>query len=154
MQNEFTAVIKSFDELTLTELEEIYRLRVSVFVVEQNCPYQEIDGLDSHAIHIMLRDKDGITAYCRVLDRTNPFGEVAIGRVIAVKRRLGYGTKVVRLGIETAIEYYNTDKIVLEAQTYARGLYEKCGFVQTSDVFLEDGIPHIMMQWTKTEDRG
>ena len=83
--------VKHFSELTAQELYEIYKLRVSVFVVEQKCCYQEVDDADENAYHVWLRDEDGIEAYARVLPRGATFPEVSIGRVIAVKRRCGLG---------------------------------------------------------------
>ena len=139
-------VVKHFGELTAEELYEIYRLRVSVFVVEQNCPYQEVDEKDRGAYHVWLRDDGGIRAYLRVLDRGVSFPEASIGRVIAVQRRQGLGTRIVREGIRVAREKFGADAITIEAQTYAAKLYENLGFCQTSEEFLEDGIPHIQMQ--------
>lgn len=139
-------IVKHFSQLSAQELFEIYKLRVSVFVVEQHCPYQEVDDADKAAYHVWLQDEDGIEAYARVLPQGAAFPSAAIGRVIAVKRRLGLGSRVVAAAIDVAASKFNADKITLEAQVYARGLYEKLGFRQTSDEFLEDGIPHIQMQ--------
>ena len=139
-------VIKHFSELSTQELFEIYRLRVSVFVVEQGCPYQEVDDLDKVAYHVWLRDENGIAAYARVLPQGTAFPDAAIGRVIAVRRRYGLGSRIVSAAIDTAKDKLAADKITLEAQVYARSLYEKLGFCQTSEEFLEDGIPHIRMQ--------
>lgn len=139
-------VIKHFKELSLEELVDIYKLRVSVFVVEQKCPYQEIDDADKVAYHLWLQDENGIQAYARALPQGTTFPSAAIGRVIAVKRRCGLGSKIVEAAVQTAKEKFHADKITIEAQVYARGLYEKAGFVQTSEPFLEDGIPHIQMQ--------
>lgn len=138
---------KHFSKLTTQELFEIFKLRVSVFVVEQKCYYQEVDEHDSAAYHVWLYDEDGIEAYLRVLPAGETFEEVSIGRVIAVKRRHGLGTKIVAAGIEVAREKLGAKKIKIEAQTYARALYEKLGFVQVGEEFLEDGIPHIPMLW-------
>lgn len=138
--------VKHFSELSSEELFEIYKLRVSVFIVEQSCPYQDIDDADRSAYHVWLRDEDGIEAYARVLPTGAAFPTPAIGRVIAVKRRCGLGTKIVTASIETARDRLGADMITIEAQTYARSLYEKAGFRQTSEEFLEDGIPHIQMQ--------
>lgn len=137
--------IKKYNELTLDELYEILKLRVDVFVVEQECPYPEIDDKDKGAYHLFLRDEDGIQAYLRVLDKGVSFKEASIGRVIAIKRHCGLATKILSEGIKVAVEKFNADKIKILAQTYARGLYEKQGFKQSSDEFLEDGIPHIYM---------
>lgn len=141
--------IKHFPELSAQELFAIYKLRVSVFVVEQNCPYQEVDDADEHAYHVWFEDEDGIEAYLRVVEPGVVFPECAIGRVIAVKRRCGLGTKIVSAGLRAAQERYGAEAVRIEAQTYARKLYEGLGFVQTSEEFLEDGIPHIGMLWRK-----
>ena len=138
--------VKHFSELTTDELFEIYKLRIGVFVVEQNCAYPEVDDFDRAAYHIRLSDGGKIVAYARVLPPKTVFETCSIGRVIAVKRRKGYGTQIVEAAVNTAREKFEADKITVEAQTYARGLYEKLGFVQVSDEFLEDGIPHIKME--------
>ena len=134
-------IVKHFSELSAEELFEIYKLRISVFVVEQKCPYQEVDDADRAAYHLWLKDEDGIEAYARVLPRGVTFPTEAIGRVIAVKRRCGLGSKILEAAIHTAKTELQADTITIEAQ-----LYEKHGFRQTSEEFLEDGIPHILMQ--------
>ena len=141
-------VVKHFSELSAEELFEIYKLRVSVFVVEQTCPYQEVDDFDRKAYHIWLQDESGIQAYARVLPQGIAFEDAGIGRVIAVKRRAGLGTQIVQAAIDTAASKLGAERVTLEAQVYARGLYDKLGFVQTSEEFLEDNIPHIQMQLT------
>ncbi len=139
--------VKHFTQLTRDELFELYKLRVAVFIVEQQCAYPEVDDADRQAYHIWLRDEDGIQAYLRVLPAGTTFDTVSIGRVIAVKRRQGLGSRIVAEGIRAAKEKLGANIITIEAQTYARGLYEKAGFVQSSEEFLEDGIPHIQMVW-------
>lgn len=134
--------IKKFNELTLEELYDVLKIRVNVFVVEQNCPYSELDDIDKSAYHVYMTDEDKIVAYLRVY-KTDC---VRIGRVLSLKRRQGLGTMVMNEGIKVAKEKYNAQKIVIEAQVYAKKMYEKLGFVQTSDEFLEDGIPHIKME--------
>ncbi len=136
---------KRFGELTTGELYRILKLRMSVFVVEQNCPYMELDDLDQGALHVWLEDEQGIQAYLRVMDRGVESEHVSIGRVIAVKRRCGLGTQILREGIRAAREVFRADGIYLEAQVYARSLYEKQGFRQISEEFILDGIPHIRM---------
>lgn len=143
--------IKRFDQLTTDELYEILSLRVSVFVVEQNCPYQELDGNDKGAYHVWLKDENGIQAYLRVLDKGVTLEEVAIGRVVTRQRRIGLGSRILETGIDVAREKFGADRIMLEAQVYARCLYEKAGFRQVGDEFLEDGIPHIPMLLDITE---
>ena len=137
--------VKHFSELTTEELLEIYKLRVSVFVVEQKCAYQEVDDADRQACHLWLEDENGIVAYLRVLPKGVNFNEVSIGRVIAVNRRCGLGSKIVKSGIDLARERLGAECIIVEAQTYARVFYENFGFVQDGEEFLEDGIPHIPM---------
>ena len=139
-------IIRHFSELSTAELYEIYKLRVAVFVVEQNCPYQEVDRADQVAYHIWMQDEDGIQAYARVLPPGEMFPEAAIGRVIAVKRRCGLGSEIVKAAIQVAKSRFSAETITIEAQTYSQSLYEKLGFEQISEEFLEDGIPHIKMQ--------
>jgi len=137
--------VRRFAELSPEELYAILKLRVDVFVVEQRCPYPELDGLDQGALHVWLADEQGIAAYLRVLDKGIRDERAAIGRVIAVRRRMGLGTRILQAGIRAAREIFGAEGIYLEAQTYARGLYEKQGFRPVSEEFLEDGIPHIKM---------
>lgn len=137
--------VKHFSELTAPELYEIYKLRTAVFVVEQNCPYQEVDEKDKNAYHVWLSQGEDMIAYLRVLGPGVSYNEVSIGRVISALRRQGIGTMILREGIKVAKEKFGTGTIRIEAQTYARKLYENEGFVQTSEEFLEDGIPHIEM---------
>lgn len=139
-------IIKHFNELTCEELTNIYKLRVAVFVVEQKCPYQEVDDADKSAYHIWLEDNDGIQAYARALPEGATFKTCSIGRIIAVKRRCGLGSRIVQAAIETAKDKFSADVLTIEAQVYARSLYEKAGFVQASEEFVEDGIPHIIMK--------
>lgn len=141
--------IKHFDELSAQELFEIYRSRVAVFVVEQNCPYQEVDEADRHAYHITLREDGELVAYLRVVEQNVLWEEVTIGRVLSLKRRKGYASRLLSEGIRVAEERLHADKIVIEAQVYAMPLYEKAGFVPVSEEFLEDGIPHVRMLRTK-----
>ena len=138
-------IIKPFDKLTTKELFHIYKLRVDVFVVEQQCPYHEIDDIDLISHHIYLQnDNSIILAYCRLYKQNDTFH---IGRVIATERRKGNGTQIMKTAIEIATEKLHADSIIIEAQTYAQKFYEKLGFVQTSEPFEEDGIPHIQMKY-------
>lgn len=139
-------VVKRFGELTVEELYEILRLRVDIFVLEQRCLYPEIDGRDPAAWHVFFREEGAIKAYLRVLPPGVSFPEAALGRVLAAERRRGLGSRIVAEGIRIAREKLGTEVLMLEAQTYARGLYERAGFRQVSEEFLEDGIPHILMR--------
>ena len=139
-------LVKHFTELSAAELYAILRARQDVFVVEQNCPFQEIDGKDLDAYHLWFEENGEILAYARVLDRGVSFETPAVGRVISIRRREGLGSRILSEGIRIAREKYSAEAVMLEAQVYARKLYEKQGFVQVSEEFLEDGIPHIIMR--------
>ncbi|MBQ0065381.1 MAG: GNAT family N-acetyltransferase [Firmicutes bacterium] len=139
-------VVKRFEELTTKELYQIYKTRVDVFVVEQECPYPEIDEMDLTSIHIYLQEEGSILAYCRLIPPGIRFEDVAIGRVLSTRRREGIATKLLEKAIEVIQKEFDCSSITLEAQVYARKLYENVGFVQTSEEFLEDGIPHIQMR--------
>ena len=138
-------IIKRFEELTLEELYEILRIRLAIFVVEQSCPYQDIDENDPFSYHVFLKGGSDIKAYLRVVEKGKLFDEVGIGRVLTTERGLGLGGKILAAGIQVARERLHATKIKIEAQSYAKGFYEKAGFRQISDEFLEDGIPHIQM---------
>lgn len=143
-------IIKTFNQLTQKEIHQLYKARIDVFVVEQNCPYPDVDMHDLVSTHILLlNDSEELLAYCRVLPANTTFPTPSIGRVLALQRHKGYASMVVQKAINIAINTYNADTITIEAQTYARTLYEKLGFKQTSDPFLEDGIEHIQMQYHK-----
>ena len=148
--------VKHFSELTPYELYDILKLRVNVFIVEQNCPYPEIDDKDQNSYHLFLQDENGICAYLRLFyleAYKNPYLDTAptvsdtavIGRVVSAVRHRGYATRLLKEAIEMAKEKFSPRSIVLEAQVYARTLYEGVGFRQVSEEFLEDGIPHIQM---------
>ena len=135
-------IIRRFNELSVDELYRILKIRVDVFVVEQNCPYEELDNMDQEAIHLYLMEDDEIKAYLRIIDEDD---HAKIGRVISMDRRKGYGTIVMKKAIDVCENELHKDKIKIEAQTYARKFYENIGFVQTSKPFLLDGIEHIEM---------
>ena len=138
-------IIKLFNKLTTQELFNIYKLRVDVFVVEQQCPYHEVDDIDPISHHIYLQnDNSKILAYCRLYKQNDTFH---IGRVIATERRKGYGTQIMKTAVKFATEELHADNIIIEAQTYAKNFYEKLGFIQTSKPFDEDGIEHIQMKY-------
>ncbi len=139
-------ICKHFSELTASELYEIYRLRVSVFVVEQNCAYQDVDEADRTAWHIWLQDEGGIAAYARVLAP----GDGVSGRLHRARDRRapprGLGRRIVLAAIGAAKKHFGARRITIEAQSYVKTLYTALGFTQTGPEFLEDGIPHVPMQ--------
>lgn len=139
--------IKRFDELTPSELYEILRLRNEVFIVEQNCPYQDIDGKDTHSYHLFGEEQGGICAYLRILDQGQIFDETSIGRVIIRKEKRGTGLakQMMRRAIDFVEQELHEHQIRIEAQAHLQNFYGEFGFVPCSEVFLEDGIPHIEM---------
>lgn len=137
-------IIKPFDKLTTQELFNIYKLRVVVFVVEQKCPYHEVDDIYLESHHIYLQQGKDILAYCRLYKQNDAYH---IGRVIAATKRKGYGTQIMKTAIEFAGQELHADSVIIEAQTYAKNFYEKLGFIQTSEPFDEDGIEHIQMKY-------
>ena len=139
---------KWFRELTLDELYELLRIRSEVFVVEQDCVYQDLDYDDQASLHLWLCDGDKIVALCRVCPAGTHIEEVSIGRVITTERGKGYGKKIMLEGIAAAREHFQAKVIEIEAQEYAKAFYEQVGFRQSSDPFILDGIPHIRMTWT------
>lgn len=137
--------IQKFTQLSTRELYQIYKLRVDVFVVEQQCPYHEIDDIDLESYHIYLQDDNSkILSYCRLYQQNNTYH---IGRVISSTRRKGYGAQIMKTALEFAGQTLHADSIIIEAQTYAKNFYEKLGFIQTSEPFDEDGIEHIQMKY-------
>ena len=142
---------KSFSELTTDELYELLRIRSEVFVVEQNCVYQDLDYDDQKSVHIWLTVDGKVMALCRVCPAGTHMEEISIGRVITVERGKGYGKRIMLEGIQAAQERFGAKRIDIEAQEYARGFYEQVGFRQSSEPFILDGIPHIRMTWTSEE---
>ncbi|MCU0402106.1 MAG: GNAT family N-acetyltransferase [Algoriphagus sp.] len=139
--------LKSFYELTNDELYAILRLRSEVFVVEQNCPYLDLDNKDQKCHHLMLYDEDRLAAYCRLLPAGISFSEISIGRVISAPshRGTGVGKKVMQLGIDYCEELFGKGPIRIGAQVFAKPFYEALGFVAEGEEYLEDDIPHVEM---------
>lgn len=143
--------VKRFSELTVDELYEILRDRSQVFVVEQGCAYQDLDGKDERSIHIFIREENQlkednrILAYLRVIIPEVGRDTVSIGRVLTIKeaRRHGLARKLMQKGIEVAKSLAPT--IEIEAQAYLKEFYESLGFIACSDVFQYEGRPHISM---------
>lgn len=140
---------KTFRELTTDDLYELLRVRSDVFVVEQNCVYQDLDYDDQKAIHLWLTVEDKVVALARVCPADTHMKEISIGRVISTERGKGYGKQIMLHAIDAAIEHFDAKRIDIEAQEYAKGFYEGVGFKQSSEKFMLDGIPHIKMTWRK-----
>ena len=140
--------VKHFEELTTRELYDLLQARAEVFIVEQDCVYQDVDGKDLASYHVFYKENGRIQACVRVVPPNEKCDMISIGRVLTISRSIGLGKKIMQEGIRVAKEKFNADKIYIEAQAYAKGFYEKVGFVQTSGEFMEDGIPHIKMLLT------
>ena len=138
---------KTFDELNSYELYAIMQLRMAVFVVEQNCSYQDADNKDFRAHHLMAWDEDRLVAYARLLPPGISYEESSIGRVVSSPsvRRTGIGKILMNKSIETLQSLYPGIPIRIGAQLYLKDFYESFSFKQTSETYLEDGIPHIEM---------
>ncbi|WP_298237265.1 GNAT family N-acetyltransferase [uncultured Algibacter sp.] len=139
--------VKSFDELTKQELYDLLQLRSEVFVVEQDCVYQDIDGKDQKALHVLGIKKDKLIAYTRIFKPGDYFNESSIGRVVVSKqeRQYKYGYNIMIASIEAIKKYYNTTLIKISAQCYLKKFYSNLGFKIIGEEYLEDGIPHIAM---------
>lgn len=138
--------VKKFADLTTQEFYEIVKERIAVFVVEQNCPYQEVDEIDSQAWHTYFKDEEGkISAYTRIFEED---GTIHFGRVLvnSEHRKEGLGRKIVQRTMEVIEANYPQRPIVIGAQVYLQSFYESFGFEAISDVYLEDDIPHIDMK--------
>lgn len=141
-------IIKTFDQLTTTELYGILQLRAEVFVVEQDCVYQDLDGKDQKAIHLFYKSDDKVIAYTRLFIPGYYFEEASIGRVVVDTnyRKNGLGHTLMKDSISAVKQLFNTSKITISAQSYLQKFYESHGFLQIGEGYLEDGIPHIRMK--------
>ena len=140
--------VKTFSELDIYELHDILQLRSEVFVVEQDCVYQDIDGKDQKGLHIIGKKDQKVVAYTRCFPPGFYFKEAAIGRVVvdASERKHKYGYVIMEESIKAIKKEYQTDLIKLSAQVYLTRFYETLGFKQIGEGYLEDGIPHIAME--------
>lgn len=144
-------VIKNFGDLTCDELYNMLKLRSEVFVVEQNCAYCDPDGWDKEAAHIIIEEDDKVVATARVLPAGTRFRQVSIGRVVVdtAYRNRNLGKLLMQQAISFAGEAFHAEEIKISAQLYLRRFYENLGFRQISEVYDEDGIPHIGMLYTR-----
>ena len=136
-----------FQELSIERLYEVLKLRVDVFVVEQNCAYPELDAFDQYAMHLLFIEQDEVIAYSRIFPPGEMYGECTIGRVIVKEKARGKGLakQLMQKSIDEAERLWDVDKIKICAQSRLENFYSSLGFECTSDEFLEDGIPHIYM---------
>jgi ElaA protein len=140
--------IKHFEALTTIELYEILRLRSEVFVVEQNCVYQDIDSKDEKSLHLLGFFNGVIVAYSRLFKSGDYFENAAIGRVVVAQkyRNQKWGHALISASIAGIQDFFGETQITISAQLYLKTFYEQNGFTQTSEPYLEDGIPHIEMR--------
>ena len=139
--------IKTFEELNTTELYNILQLRSEVFVVEQDCVYQDVDFKDQKSLHVIGTKNDKIVAYTRIFKPGDYFDNASIGRVVvaASERKYGFGHDLMKASIKAVKTYFKVDKITISAQKYLKKFYETHQFIQVGEEYLEDGIPHIRM---------
>lgn len=138
--------IKTFDELNAYELYEIIKSRNEVFLLEQNIVCQDLDDIDYRALHFFTEEEGRVTSYLRAFYTNEEKNRLKIGRVLTLNRGKGDGRRL----MEKAFSYFKecgTSKITVNAQTQAKGFYEKLGFKVCSDEFLEEGVPHIAMEY-------
>ncbi|MDG1159693.1 MAG: GNAT family N-acetyltransferase [Flavobacteriales bacterium] len=140
--------VKTWDELSLEAFYRIAQLRIDVFVIEQDCPYQDLDGKDQQSVHLWAEGEGGeVLAYLRIVAPGVSYPQVAIGRVISSSkmRGTGLGIELMKRGIEAVNQQYGDVAIKLSAQQYLIKFYEKFGFQTVGEGYLEDDIPHIAM---------
>ena len=139
-------IIKSFEELNKAEFYQIVQLRIEVFIVEQNCPYPDLDGKDQEAQHMWIEDKGEIVCYLRINPAGSRFAEPSLGRIVTKKshRKQGLAEVLINKAINLVCEK-ESRAIRISAQCYLEKYYEKFGFLKASEEYLEDDIPHIEM---------
>ena len=143
-----TFSLKPFEALTLAELYALLQLRSEVFVVEQACAFQDMDGLDQAALHLLGHTAAGeLAAYARLLPAGRSYAQVSIGRVVTSPRHrgVGLGRELLRQALAECAARFGTQPIQIGAQQYLRAFYESFGFVAVDAGYLEDGIPHVHM---------
>jgi ElaA protein len=140
--------VKKYNELTINELYSLLQLRSEVFIVEQDCIYQDLDGKDQISLHVIGKKNNKIVAYTRLFKQGDYFKEASIGRVVVDKnvRHLKYGSFIMKESITAIQNHFNTKKIQISAQLYLEGFYNSFGFKAIGNSYLEDGIPHIGMK--------
>ena len=141
-------VKKKWSEVSLEELYSVLRLRSEVFVVEQDCVYQDIDNKDQRAIHLLGYINKELIAYSRLFNEGDYFKETSFGRAIIKKekRGQGYGDELVKESLKTIKNYYGNKKVKISAQAHLKTFYSKHAFIAKGKEYLEDGIPHVSME--------
>lgn len=142
-------VIKKFEELTTKELYDILKLRSDVFVVEQECAYPDCDGRDIHSHHLYVEKDNEIVGYLRILEKGQTFDQLAIGRVVVREdyRGVGLAHHMMNKALLFIDEYLQETTVKLSAQQHLTEFYKSLGFYPISEGYVEDGIPHIDMEY-------
>jgi len=139
--------IKSFEEITTSELYEILKARVNVFVVEQNSPYPDLDDYDQQALHLWAEQDQKVVAYCRIFNKGIKYPETSIGRVLTTEKGRGksFGKQLIQYAVEIIENRFHTSEIRISAQDYLLRFYSGFGFEDTGKKYLEDNLPHTEM---------
>lgn len=144
---------KFFESLDVSTLYSLLALRSEVFVVEQTCVYQDLDGLDKQAFHFYALNEQALpVAYCRVIPAGLHYSEIAIGRVVTDPsvRGIGLGHEMMQRTLEAIEKQWGPAPIRISAQEHLQGYYHHWGFEKLGEMYLEDGIPHVEMLLTKS----
>lgn len=147
MPNKMTLEVYPFNQLTTQQLHDLMRLRIDVFVVEQNCPYPEIDGRDTDALHVLGTEDEKIVAYTRILPAGSVFPEVSFGRVLVAESHRGkrLGHDLLKCTLSTIEAHHGPVPVRISAQVYLVAYYQQYGFKIAGEEYLEDGLPHVDM---------
>lgn len=139
--------IKTFGELSAQELYKIIQARVEVFVIEQNCPYQDLDNSDQKAVHLWSEIDDEVVGYCRIFDAGIKYDECSIGRVLTTEKGRGknIGRQMMKFAVETIESRFRKTSIRISAQDYLLKFYQEFAFESTGKNYLEDDLPHTEM---------
>ncbi len=142
-----TISVKKFEELSIHELYALLQLRSEVFVVEQDCVYQDLDGKDQKALHVLGFKNNEVIAYTRIFGPGDYFKEASIGRVVVreSERKYGYGYEIMNFSKQAVLDHFDETTIKISAQCYLIKFYNSLGFKEVGEEYLEDGIPHIGM---------
>lgn len=143
--------IKTFDEFTVPELYNVLKTRIDVFVVEQNCPYPDLDDYDQKAVHIWAEENGEVLANCRIFDKGIKYPEASIGRVLTTEKARGkrLGKQLIQYALDAIEARFHTSEVRISAQDYLLKFYGEFGFEDTGKKYLEDDIPHTEMFYSK-----
>ena len=136
-------IAKKFEDLTVSELYEIVRARQEIFLMEQRIVCRDFDGVDYDALHCFLWENDKVVAYMRAFMEG---GEIHLGRFLTLRHGEGLGRRLMESALPVIRKHFGCETVSFHAQKHAEGFYLKLGFKTVSDVFMEEGIPHVLMK--------